>query len=131
MNVKHLILSSGIAAGAYILGHRTGFKRCAEKVLAVVNGIHDPKVKGNTNNEAIFATRSEAEGVLDSMVEIIDRYGFVTLSDLKDLSGVDTTFKDNTLGWTNIKNSCIKKQIGGYILVLEQPMNLQLLGGEK
>ncbi len=65
-----------------------------------------------------FKKRSEAEEVLTQLLSLMDDYKFVTVADLHDLIGETNTFKDNQLGWTDLKNAVIKRVYAGYLLDL-------------
>lgn len=68
--------------------------------------------------EPIFATRRDAEEILNCMGDLIDEYGFVTVDDLYDLVGVSGNYTDNKYGWTNISNAEIVQVRDGYMIEL-------------
>jgi len=72
-----------------------------------------------------FETRIEAEHTLDSLNYLIDNYGQTTVSDLQDLIGYTTSFKNTHYGWTNLNEALIYKSTNGYILRLPLPKNLK------
>ena len=73
--------------------------------------------------ELIYETRADAEKVLSGMSEIIDKYGFVTVADLYDISGLPGVYyTDSIIGWKgSIKESTIKKVRDGYVIDLPKP----------
>ena len=73
--------------------------------------------------ELVYGTRADAEKVLNGMSEIIDEYGFVTVVDLYDISGLPGAYyTDSSIGWKgSIKGSTIKKVRDGYVIVLPKP----------
>lgn len=73
--------------------------------------------------ELIYETRDDAEKVLNGMSEIIDNYGFVTVADLYDISGLPGAYyTDSIIGWKgSIKESTIKKVRDGYVIDLPKP----------
>lgn len=73
----------------------------------------------------VFDTRADAEKILDRLLELLNDYGAVTVADFNDLSGVTSTFKDNTLGWTNLDNCYIIRVRGGYTIKLRSPIILK------
>lgn len=77
--------------------------------------------------ELIYETRIEAEDVLNGMSEIIDNYGFVTVADLYDISGLPGAYyTDSQIGWKgSIKESIIKRVRDGYIIELPEPEVLE------
>jgi len=78
--------------------------------------------KGTSKNwsDIILESRKDAETVLEHLDSLVSDYGVVTVADLKDMVGLTSTFKDNQLGWTNIRNSTIKRVRFGYVLDLPQ-----------
>lgn len=73
-------------------------------------------------DDIIFETRVEAETVREQMFDIIKRYGFVTVSDLYDLAGLEIPFTGNKYGWADIRNSEVVRTRDGYELKLSRPM---------
>ena len=73
--------------------------------------------------ELVYETRSDAEKVLNGMSEIIDNYGFVTVADLYDISGLPGAYyTDSSIGWKgSIKEATIKKVRYGYVIDLPKP----------
>lgn len=62
-------------------------------------------------------TRGEAETVLYAMDEAVSRYGFVTVGDVFDLSGVSTVDIPHTAykyGWTDIRPATVVPTRGGF-----------------
>lgn len=51
-----------------------------------------------------FDSKEDAEKVLNAMIEIIPRYGSVLMSDLYDLVGLPTTYRDTRFGWDLLVN---------------------------
>lgn len=66
--------------------------------------------------DLVYDTRSEAENVLSSMDELIDRYGVVTVADMCDLAGVTCNYTDNKYGWMNISSAQVIHGRDGYII---------------
>ena len=75
-------------------------------------------------NEYIFESRAEAEDVLSALVDIIDEYEVVSVSDLCDLVGEDADFPDNKWGWYNLSSASVKRVRDGYILDLPRAKDL-------
>lgn len=77
--------------------------------------------------ELIYETRADAEKVLNGMSEIIDEYGFVTVADLYDISGLPGAYyTDSKIGWKgSIKESIIKRVRDGYVIDLPKPEVLE------
>ena len=74
-------------------------------------------------DDIIYDNRGDAEKVLDSMEDAIDRYGFVTVADMYDMAGYNEPYTSNKFGWTSLRNAEIKRLIGGgYKIILPRPM---------
>ena len=74
--------------------------------------------------EVVFISRSSAEDTLNSMNQLITQYGFVSVSDYYDLSGITGKYTDAKFGWVNLKNVEIKRTKNGYIIDLPQPIRI-------
>lgn len=83
--------------------------------------------KTNRKYELVYETRADAEKVLDGMSEIIDEYGFVTVADLYDISGLPGAYyTDSKIGWKgSIKEPTVKRVRSGYIIDLPEPEVLE------
>lgn len=88
---------------------------------------HKESDKTDRKYELVYETRADAEKVLNGMSEIIDEYGFVTVADLYDISGLPGAYyTDSKIGWKgSIKESTIKKVKDGYIINLPEPEVLE------
>lgn len=69
-----------------------------------------------------FPSRGEAEAVLDEMLNIIDRYKFVTVADMYDLAGLSEPFTSHKYGWTNLRDARVVRSGGEYILDLPKAL---------
>ena len=67
-----------------------------------------------------FDSRETAEGVLKSLTEIINVYGFVTVVDMYDLVGLDAPYTGQKYGWLDLKEAKIIRVRQGYKLVLPE-----------
>jgi hypothetical protein len=65
-----------------------------------------------------FEHRRDAEAVLDQMAEVIDRFTFVTVSDMYDMADVTAPFTGNKYGWTSVRNAEVVHTRDGYIIKL-------------
>lgn len=73
-----------------------------------------------TNNEIILANRSDAENVVEGLIEIVEKYEVATLADLYDLIGIQTSPIDNKWGWTYMRNVEVRQVRDGYLIDLPQ-----------
>lgn len=76
-------------------------------------------------SEVIFKSRSEAEEVRDTLIEVIDKYGFASVSDLNELCGFKDDYTDRKWGWRSLKRSSIRSTRDGYLLELPMPESLE------
>lgn len=77
-------------------------------------------------SDIILAHRSDAEEVLDGMIELVDRYGNVSVSDFYELVGMTNAseFTDNKYGWTDLRGASIQVVRGGYVIRLPRTQAL-------
>lgn len=73
-------------------------------------------------DDIIFESRAEAEAVRNEMLDVIDRYGFVTVSDLFDMADLTAPYTGNKYGWTNIRTAEAVRVRDGYVLKLPKAM---------
>ena len=59
-------------------------------------------IMGRSYPDIVFGTREEADEVLSSMKDLLDKYGVVTVADFCDLSSIPSTYPQNRYGWVNI-----------------------------
>ena len=85
---------------------------------------NQPRRRTSDYNDIVIETRGEAEDVLDSMDELIDKYGTVSVSDLNDLVGRSGEFTDCDYGWTDIRNAQVIRVRDGYKLKLPRALPL-------
>lgn len=69
-------------------------------------------------NDVIVASRSDAEHILERMLDCIDQYESVTLADLYAMLGMPSSHVDNKWGWTYIKDAQIQQVQEGYSIRL-------------
>lgn len=93
----------------------------------------DPRNKVSYNNskrdrvsidEIILETRAEAEEVIAQMHSIIDDYGMVSVADLYETVGLDTSYTDNKYGWYELGAASIIRVREGFLLKLTKPVVL-------
>lgn len=84
--------------------------------------INQPSPTNTVNkNGYIIADQEEANKVVEKMNEIIERYSVVTVNDLKELLGIDSTFEDNKVGWTDMTDVKVRQIREGWLLELPYP----------
>jgi len=73
----------------------------------------------DANKEIMIPTLGEAERVIDTLIEYVDKYGFVSVLDLYDAAGITGgEFTDDKHGWDNLGSARPIRTRDGYILDL-------------
>lgn len=75
--------------------------------------------------DIVYASRGEAEAVLEEMDNVIERYGFVTIADMYDMSDRTPPFTSNKYGWTNIGSARVSRTRDGYVIDLPKARPLE------
>ena len=104
-----------------------------EELKGLIFGKEKPKDQPDAlfRYNILYESRYIADCILESMKDIAQKYGFVSVADLKELSyaltGKETvvTNTDNKIGWT-LDTLCTKANIirmrNGYALELPKPL---------
>lgn len=69
-----------------------------------------------TQDDYILATREEAELVLEKMNDIIDQYDVVSVADLNELVGFESSYVDPKWGWIFLGDIPIRQVRGGFLI---------------
>lgn len=75
--------------------------------------------------EIVLDSRTEAEMVLSTLYDALERYEQVTVADLLELVGISSNFTEMRYGWTDLHGSRIEHIRGGYLLNLPRPELLE------
>lgn len=127
MKLKDFLLSAGIAAGAYALGHRTAVKQCTnlvkEELDNCLDAVKEEFVKPSDKDDVLelyFDTRDAAERFLSRADSLIKLENLLTLADVKSLMGASDriTFSDHLRGWRSVEDATITRSPNGYALFL-------------
>lgn len=73
---------------------------------------------GFDREDIVYEYRSDAEAVLDQMCDVIERYGFVTVSDMYEMAHREQPYTGNRYGWRNLRNAKTERVKDGYIIDL-------------
>lgn len=68
-----------------------------------------------------FATRDDAESVINAMIEVILEYGWVSIGDYYDMIGERSTAVHQRYGWDNLDDVTVKRNADGWVLDLPRP----------
>lgn len=71
--------------------------------------------------DVIFETRSDAEEVLSTLVDMIEQYDLATVDEFYEACGLQGEFTDNRYGWESLAGASVIPIRGGYILDLPKP----------
>ena len=107
-----------------------------EELKGLIFGKEKPKDQPEARfwYDILYESRYIADGILEDMKEIAQKYGFVSVADFKDLSNGLTGKEilveciDNNIGWT-LGMICTKAHIirmrNGYALGLPEPIFIE------
>jgi hypothetical protein len=70
------------------------------------------------HDNIVLAQRSDAELVVERLLDIIEKYEVASLADLYDLLGWPTSHVDNKWGWTYLNNVEVRQVRDGYLIDL-------------
>lgn len=68
--------------------------------------------------DIVFNNRGEAEAAKQEMMNVIARYGVVTVADLYDMADRTAPYTSNKYGWMDVSNAETQRVRDGYILKL-------------
>lgn len=127
-------LKNGVDIALYgeVNPNQSGKKGVAEKVS--YQGRYERESERNRNDyitnrkndydydDVSFEFREDAEAVLDSMYDLIDHFGIVSIADFYELAGISTdNYTLNRYGWRNLSGSTVVNVRGEYRLKLPRP----------
>lgn len=68
--------------------------------------------------DIVFDNRGEAEAAKQQMLDVISRYGVVTVADLYDMADRTAPYTSNKYGWVDVSSAETQRVRDGYILKL-------------
>lgn len=72
-------------------------------------------------DDVVLDSYAEAVEVVEALIDRIERYRAVTVSDLYDLVGVTGSYADRSWGWTDLRTADVRQVRGGFLLDLPAP----------
>lgn len=72
------------------------------------------------SNDVLIATKEEAEGIVEKLLDVIDKYQVVSWADLCSMCGWPSSPIDDKWGWTYLTNVEIRQTRDGYLIDLPQ-----------
>ena len=76
-------------------------------------------------DEIVIPHRVEADRVLDSLYDLLDKYQVATVSDFYALVDVSDTYTDRNWGWTDLRGSEIRRVRDGFVIDLPRPQPIK------
>lgn len=73
-------------------------------------------------DEVVFDSRRDAEEVLASMEDLVDRYKVVSVMDFYELADQKSVYTDRYYGWTNLRSAEVIRFRDGYTIKLPKPL---------
>ena len=76
-------------------------------------------------DDVLLDSRADAEEVLNGLIDIVEKYGVVSVADLYDLVGIVGVYTDNKYGWTDLRTARIERdRSGAYYIKLPRALPL-------
>lgn len=69
-------------------------------------------------DDIVFNNRGEAEAAKQQMMDLIDRYGIVTVGDLYEMANQTAPYTAQKYGWMDVRSAETQRTRDGYILKL-------------
>lgn len=73
----------------------------------------------------IFESAQDAEDVIGTLLDLIDRTGLATVADYYDAAGIQAEWADENWGWKSFKRLESRRVRDGYIIDMEPPIQLK------
>lgn len=77
-----------------------------------------PRGRRHTVGNIVLTSKTDAERVLETLSEIVEKYDVASVADLYDLLGYPTTYIDNNWGWHELVFANIHQTRAGFLLDL-------------
>lgn len=71
-----------------------------------------------------FESRRDAEIVIKQMLDLLDRYGVVSVADMYDLAGETAPYTSNRYGWMSLRNIDVVRVRDGYVIKLPKAIEI-------
>ncbi len=71
----------------------------------------------NDFDDVSIPNRTDAENVLDTLRDIVDRYGRASVADFDELVGIKGPYTHNDYGWTDLSDAKIVRTYGGDYMI--------------
>lgn len=109
--------SSGRSSGAIV--RPTAYNRIYQQAPEPRTLSQRARTTHDFDQEILIPTLGEAEKVLDTLLEYVEKYGFVSVMDLYDAVGITGgEFTDEKHGWDDLRTAKTSRVREGYLLNL-------------
>lgn len=71
--------------------------------------------------DVVIPSRPEAALVIDTLSDMAEKYGVVTVADLYDAVGITSEYTDRQWGWNDLSEARIERVRDGYLIQLPPP----------
>lgn len=72
----------------------------------------------SVSDDILLTNRSDAEAIISTLQEVIERFDYASIADLKDLAGIPSTHVDNDWGWVSLGDARVVSVRDGFMLDL-------------
>lgn len=73
----------------------------------------------------IFKTYQDAEDVISTLLDLVDRYGAATVADFYDAAGIEADWAAEDWGWRSFNKLESRRVYEGYVIDMPQPIYLK------
>lgn len=113
------VASRRTSGGGRVVARPTAYNRIYQSAPETRSVAPRTRATQDLSQDILIPSLGEAEKVLDTMIEYIDKYGFVSVLDLYDAVGVTNgEFTDEKHGWDDLRTAKPIRTRDGYILDL-------------
>lgn len=74
--------------------------------------------------EVLIETRVEAEEVLDTLTELVDKFGTASVADFKTMVDLEPEYTDQNWGWDDVRDATVRRVGDRYIIDIVRPSPL-------
>lgn len=120
VGVKRMIYGENAPRNSYSGRSKTTYNspvsRGRDSVMLPKQAPYSPTRSSRASTDVVVGSREEAELVLTTMQDIIEKYEFASVSDLNTIIGEPSTYVDNNWGWSSLHYVEIRQIREGWLL---------------
>lgn len=121
VGVKRMIYGDSAPRNQYSGRSRTTYNspvnRGRDSVMLPKQPPYSPPARSSrASTDVVLSSREEAELVLTTMQDIIEKYDFASVSDFNTILGQPSTYVDNNWGWSGLQYVEIRQIREGWLL---------------